>query len=77
MVVKVETDQPEVYVEQWKAEASDDSVVIPDYHQTTVKTEPEPIRWVVYGNMITPKKEEYFTQQGNKLQNKECNQTVV
>ena len=60
--VKVETDQQEVDLEQLKVESSHETVITPDDHQTTVKTEPEPMRWIV----IQPKEEpEDYMQQGS------------
>ena len=61
--VKVETDQQDL--EQLKVEASPDTVIIPNYHKTCVKTETEPTRWIVYGSTIKLKEEqEDFGQQG-------------
>ena len=62
-MVKVEVGQQEAELTQLETETSRDAVK-PEGDRTAMKTEEEPTRWIVCGNVMTLEKREDLVQQG-------------
>ena len=70
---KVEIGQQEAELTQLETETSRDAVK-PEGDRTAVKTEEEPTRWIVCGDVVKLEKQEDLVQQG-KLETEKHNQT--
>ena len=74
LTAKVEIGQQEAELTQLKTETSRDAVT-PEGDRTAVKTEEEPTRWIVCGDVVKLEKQEDLVQQG-KLETVKHNQTT-
>ena len=73
LTAKVEIGQQEAELTQLETKTSRDAVT-PEGDRTAVKTEEEPTRWIVCGDVVKLEKQEDLVQQG-KLETVKHNQT--